>query len=428
MKFIFADSQDYVDPNYDFLNDLHDQGRQPYWDDQYPHEILGYAPYDGVLVSRAIVGDPGTSGKYSESQAMRFRRVGARTFLRLDKPEHEGKLLFGDCGAFSYSKLEKPPYTAVDTVEFYSDGQFTHGCSIDHIIFEFDSNAKGLDGGTRESKERFDITLQLASEFIHERRKLGRLFTPVGVVQGWSPDSLREAAVQLVRMGYKYLAIGGLVPLKVNEIHQAVSAVHTAVRKWPSVRLHLLGFAKADNLHEFKRYTQVASFDSTSPLVRAFKDSRNNYYLRNRRGSLDYFTAIRIPQALDNTKLKNHAKAGRYVQEDLIRMERTALESLRSFDRGETKLDETLEAIITYSRPLYSTQAISNDSLKRKLHNLRLLYQRTLEARPWQRCDCEICRKASVETIIFRASNRNKRRGIHNLGVFYKHLNSNHIL
>src|SRR3546814_13548432 len=87
MKFIFADSMDFVDPGYDFLRDRNAERRTSYWDDAYPHEIMGYAPYDGVLVSRGIVGGPAVGGKYSEAHAMRFRRGGARTFLGLDNPE-----------------------------------------------------------------------------------------------------------------------------------------------------------------------------------------------------------------------------------------------------------------------------------------------------------------------------------------------------
>ena len=34
---------DFVDPNYDFIKDKSSPEREPYWDDQYPHEILGYA-------------------------------------------------------------------------------------------------------------------------------------------------------------------------------------------------------------------------------------------------------------------------------------------------------------------------------------------------------------------------------------------------
>ena len=68
MKFIFADSLDYVDPAFDFIADRSSAERQPYWDDAYPHEILGYAPYDGVLVSKGIVGDHRVKGKYTTGQ------------------------------------------------------------------------------------------------------------------------------------------------------------------------------------------------------------------------------------------------------------------------------------------------------------------------------------------------------------------------
>ena len=137
MKFIYADSLDFVDPDYDFENDQHAPGREPYWGDQYPHEILGHAPYDGILVSRAIVGDQRLSGKYSESQAMRFRLVGARQFLRFTGPDFDKRLLFGDCGAFSYVNQEEPPYSPEETAEFYEENGFTHGLSVDHIIFDF---------------------------------------------------------------------------------------------------------------------------------------------------------------------------------------------------------------------------------------------------------------------------------------------------
>ena len=52
MKFLYADSIDTVDPNYDFIEERSKPNRDIYWDDQYPHEILETAPYDGLLVSR----------------------------------------------------------------------------------------------------------------------------------------------------------------------------------------------------------------------------------------------------------------------------------------------------------------------------------------------------------------------------------------
>ena len=137
IKFIFADNLDLVDPNYDFIKDKSSPEREPYWDDCYPHELLGYAPYDGMLVSKAIVGGYVRSGKYSESQAMRFKRIGARSFLRFEEKDYPNTVIWGDCGAFSYANDDVPPYTVDQILEFYGDGQFTHGCSVDHIIFDF---------------------------------------------------------------------------------------------------------------------------------------------------------------------------------------------------------------------------------------------------------------------------------------------------
>src|SRR3954453_8751957 len=105
MRFLYADSLDFVDPEYNFITDRSPAGREPYWDDLYPHEILGYAPYDGLLVSHAIV----TDGKYSLSQAMRFRLVGAREFLRFPEAKFPGSLVIGDSGAYSYHTEHVPP-------------------------------------------------------------------------------------------------------------------------------------------------------------------------------------------------------------------------------------------------------------------------------------------------------------------------------
>ncbi len=88
--------------------------------------------------------------------------------------------------------------------------------------------------------------------------------------------------------------------------------------------LHILGFAKADQIHEFARHN-ITSFDTTSPLLRAFKDSKVNYYLPGSNGALRYYMAIRIPQALENNTLKRLVKSGRMTQEKLdpTRTERT---------------------------------------------------------------------------------------------------------
>lgn len=311
MKFIFADSLDYVDPAFDFIADRSPAERQPYWDDAYPHEILGYAPYDGVLVSKGIVGDHRVKGKYTASQARRFELVGARKFLRLDKPEFAHLDIFGDCGAFTYVNEERPPYSPAEIAEFYDDCGFTHGCSVDHIIFDFDVAAKGLNGGSNDAKDRFEITLENADAFRREAKAIDARFEPLGVVQGWSPDSMAEAARRLVEMGYDYLALGGMVPLKSPEIKQCLAAIREVVP--PATRLHILGFAKADDIDSFHSY-DIASFDTTSPLIRAFKDAKQNYYLPGNGLGLRYFTSIRVPQALETRAFREWSSAVSFEQ------------------------------------------------------------------------------------------------------------------
>jgi hypothetical protein len=422
MRFVFADSIDTIDPLYDFLADRNGLGRLIHRDDQYPHEFLEKAPYDGILISRAIVGDAAYPGKYSEAQMMRFRREGARSFLRYPLIKYPDSMLIGDCGAFNYKNLPEPPYHADDTAEFYTDAGFTHGCSPDHVIFDFDE--AGLVRPFRDVSEdvrrRYEITLQNASEFLRESKHIGKAFTPMGVIQGWSTESMAEAALKLVDMGYSYLAIGGTVPLKIDQIRRVLAALRDAVPK--RVKLHLLGFGKIEELAALEQYN-VTSFDTTSPLLRAFKDAKKNYWVRTPAGELSYYTAIRIPQATENNKLKNKAREGTLNQELARRLEEAALSGVRLYAAGKAKLDECLDAVMDYWAALNWD---SDPSLTRRSEaalRQRAVYARTLADRPWERCSCRVCREAGVEAVIFRTSNRNKRRGIHNLHVFHTHLN-----
>jgi hypothetical protein len=408
-----------VDPGFDFLEDRNSANRRPYWDDVYPHELFVNPPYDGMLVSKATVGDHLIKGKYAESQAMRFHRVGAREFLRLNKPKFSSMPIFGDCGAFSYAQHEVPPYTPAEIVDFYNTCGFTHGCSVDHIIFDFDENRLGMDGGTEDAKMRFAITLENASVFLKEHKASGSSFVPLGAVQGWSPSSIAEASRRLCSMGYDYLAIGGLVPLKATQIHQVVQAIRDVVPL--STRIHLLGFAKADVIEQFVRYN-ITSFDTTSPLVRAFKDDKKNYYVLSETGLLTYFTALRVPQATENTRFLRAAKEGRINQEEMQRLEKVSLKTLRAFDRNEVSIDETLDAIISYNIFLESTQDDNTEKRDKLAAKLDPLYRATLLAKPWKNCCCPICTTTGIEVVIFRGSNRNRRRGMHNLYVYHNRI------
>ncbi len=422
MKFLYSDTQDYVDPGYDFVNDRNAPGRERYWGDVYAHELMDAAPYDGLLVAMSAVrqaeGVASSKVRYSTPEEQRLLRDGARKFLRFGGPKFKDLMLMGDCGAFAYVEHPEPPYSPEEVVEFYLDAEFTHGVSPDHVIFECDLKnppARSMP----EAHRRFEITLENARKFIKIAHDEGDFFEPMGAVQGWSPKSMAEAAAALVKMGYRYLAIGGLVPLKVDAIKVVLETIRRKIG--PEPKLHLLGFAKADHIHQFIQYG-ITSFDSTSPLIRAFKDDRANYYLETPEGRLDYYTAIRIPQALENSRLMQGVKRGLFSAEDLAEREQKALKTLRDFDKGHGSVEGTLDAVMDYHQFLVLGEGDDEKTQGRALAKTRERVERTLREQPWKRCDCAICRSVGVEVIIFRSSNRNKRRGFHNLGVYHRHL------
>jgi len=279
MKFIFADAQDMIDPNYDFINDEFSPDRILQRTDKYPHEVFEKKPYDGMLLSRGLIDDgvyKSSSRAYSAAQSRRMKLQGIKRFLRY----YDGEV-FGDNGAFSYHKLDIPPYKVDETVKYYEDCGFDYGMSVDHIIFEYDKRFD-TDGEFDDNfkvsetmQKRYDITITNAKEFLNQCAKQKVEFHPIGVVQAWSPNSMKKSARELVEMGYDYIAIGGLVPLDVNTCEEIINAVREEIGF--DIKIHLLGFAKAKQLERFVKY-KITSFDSTSPMIKAFKDSKDNLF------------------------------------------------------------------------------------------------------------------------------------------------------
>ena len=423
MKFLYSDTQDYVDPSYDFINDRTGPEREKYWTDAYAHELMTPAPYDGLLLSMSAIrqaqGVAKSKVRYSTKEEQRLLRYGARRFLRFGGPQHKDLMLMGDCGAFAYATNPAPAYSPMEVLEFYSDAEFTHGVSPDHIVFDCDLDNPPKSSVPGEIRDRYDITLSNAEEFLRLSVSEDAEFTPLGAVQGWSPASMGDAAHALESMGYDYLAVGGLVPLRVETIKKVLVAIRERIK--PTTMLHLLGFAKAEQIQEFTAFG-VASFDSTSPLIRAFKDQRANYYLESPRGGLEYYTAIRIPQAIENTRLVRGIKRGILSADDLRRHETTALSTLRAYDVGEASASDALDAITDYHVLLMRAGNQTIAQQEKAVASMREGVRRTIEDMPWKQCHCDICKAVGVEVIIFRSSNRNKRRGFHNLGVYHRHV------
>ena len=394
MKFYFPDAQDMIYPGYDFINDEYPAHRVRQRDDRYAHEVLTPTPYDGMLLSKAIVDGVGkATGKYSQAQRDRLYRRGARKFFRLP----DSLSLLGDNGAFSYVNEDVPPVTVGEVLDFYELCGCDAGISVDHLILAFEENPT-LFGADPDWIRRRDLTLELASQFLGEARRRNSLVEPIGAAQGWSPESYADSVGQLQDMGYDHVALGGMVPLKTKDILSTLRAVSEVLK--PDTKLHLLGVARPEAMKEFVELG-VTSFDSTSPFRQAFMDDRKNYHTPE-----SHYVAIRVPQIDGNAKLKRRILAGDIDQATAIRLEKACLAGLRAFDRGEATSFSVLsdlrdyEALIEPSKPTYLQE-----------------YERMLDDRPWRRCGCQMCAQWGIDVAIFRGTERNKRRGFHNIAV-----------
>lgn len=404
MKFYFPDAHDLVDPTFDFRTERRSFSGSRQQAQRYAHEVLDEPPYDGMLISKAMIdsGSGAKSVRYSFAQVQRLKRLGVREFLRLDRPGLKRRIeTMGDCGSFSYINEATPPFGVDSVIEFYLDCQFDSGISLDHVILGY-KDTNDAAAVPEEWRRRFELTQTLAADFLARQIKEKLPFVPIGAAQGWSPASYREAVKGLQKMGYNYIALGGMVPLKTVEILASLEAVNEVRR--PDTKLHLLGISRLENLKTFE-HLGVFSFDSTAPLKRAFMDDRDNYHTL--RG---HYTAVRIPQVGENAQLKKLILAGRVDFAKARHLEKSCLDGVMAYDEGKLELPKVVERLKEYESVWHGQK---DDSER---------YRETLEDKPWKKCKCAVCRKLGIHVVIFRGAERNRGRGFHNLYVLRQQL------
>jgi hypothetical protein len=381
LRYFIPEWDDLVDPDYDFINDQHSGGQGDWSNQVYAHQMYTEPNYDGILMSRAVA-------EKSKKKKELINRLGVHRYLRVP-PEFP---IMGDCGAFDYIMEEVPPYTTEDVIDYYTRLGFNYGVSVDHLIVSATESQK---------KFRYELTISNAEEFLKEHRKAGLPWEPIGAVQGWDPKSYAEAARQYAKMGYSYIALGGMVRTKTSQILEVIHLVREII---PSdVRIHLLGVARVDALQNLYK-AGVQSMDSASYLRQAWMRIHQSY------ASFDGpYAALRIPEAGKSFRAKQMRSHPELTEKKIVQLERDALDSVRAYAVNNCGLDDCLTALMKYDQ-FVTTQRI----------DMREAYRRTLKDRPWEKCRCEICQRWGIEVVIFRGNNRNRRRGFHNTYVFYR--------
>ena len=385
MHYFIPDWDDLVDPGYNFEKDEGTPGKRKYEDEVYAHQIYAQPNYHGLLFSKNTVEDG------QSKRALVRSKKDIHDFGRFKGP------ILGDCGAFSYIREENPPYETKEILDYYEELGFDYGVSIDHLIIPAFYHVK---------EHRYNLTRKNAQEFIALHKAGNYTFTPVGVAQGWSPESYRDAVAELLECGYQYMALGGLARAQTKEIYEIMQAVCPVLKEDTDV--HLFGVARDRVGSEMEVFHElgVTSFDSATYLRRAWLSDTTNYFTEDGRR----YAALRIsPVYESNPRVRKLVAEGLATIEQLKVLEQEALKAVRAYDRGELDLETALEILLEIPK-----------LEQYKYEKQQILYRQTLEDQPWKKCPCEICRALGVEVVIFRGNDRNRRRGFHNTYVFYR--------
>ena len=252
----------------------------------------------------------------------------------------------------------------------------------------------------REWPQRQQLTLDLAEEFLGRHRARGCTFEPVGVAQGWSPVELRGVGAALQDIGYERIAIGGLVAQKTHEILAVLEAI--------------------DEIRDPESgYTCSASpGPSTSPRSSATGSRASTAPRRSGRRSRTIATTSTaptapgsrsaIPQVDANPKLQRRIRAGEIDGRAARRLEQQALAA-------------AARATIAARRVAGAGRRARSASTRSSTTTATTAPARTPRCSATRRGAAATARSAAtvgIEVAIFRGTERNKRRGFHNLHVF----------
>jgi hypothetical protein len=125
MRFYFPDSQDQVDPNFDFSARSTSPTACGSATTVTPTRCWTNRPTTGCSSPRrSSTGTVKGAGKYTGAQRRRLYDLGVHRFFRWMRERRPLDSL-GDCGAFAYIEEEEPPITVDDAIDFYD------GCGFD---------------------------------------------------------------------------------------------------------------------------------------------------------------------------------------------------------------------------------------------------------------------------------------------------------
>ena len=310
----------------------------------------------------------------------------------------------GDCGAFTYVREEAPPYTVDEVIDFYEDCGFDAGLSLDHVIlgFELDAAARATDllppqwGATPRADARTGRGVPSPASRAELRASSRSASRRAG-----APSRTPTRSRALQRLGYERIALGGLVAQKTHEILAVLGSDRRGPRRRrPGCTCSASRAREQIPAFATLRRDELRQHVAVPPGVQG----RPRQLLRR---STDAWIALRVPQVEGNAKLQRRIRAGE--------IDRPAGASTRA---ARARNARRIRSRRGDGRRRRSPRCASTRSSTTRRATAAGSTARCSRPQPWKHCDCAVCRDAGIQVIIFRGTERNKRRGFHNLHVF----------
>jgi len=179
--------------------------------------------------------------------------------------------LMTDSGAYQYisPEYEEIPISPEELMELYRKLQTDIGVHLDWPI------TPNLD--RKMIRKRYKTTLENALIFkeLTEKEKY-RKIKIIAVTQGLTPSMHKKCAETYVKLGFKYIGIGGLVPLlrfrtKYDEVYKIIDGVLSVTKNIRKIKIHLFGVGNINILKKYEHLSEKLSFDNATPTLSAIK-------------------------------------------------------------------------------------------------------------------------------------------------------------
>lgn len=409
MKYVLAENGSVLG-DYDYSNDVYLSEKKYF---PYDNKFYGECHFDKWLLSKAQVS--------KSLQHNIIKAGGVKKYYRL--PSRIPTI--GDCGAYTWIKEPEPLATPKEVLNFYEELGFDYGITLDHIVTDFSVNAVKP---TKDQLFRYDLTIKNAEQMLNMVKDKKSSVYLIGALQGWDISSFEECLKTYAKMGFKYCAVGGLVSAS-NETILKVATALNKVALQHDIRLHILGFSRLALLPEIKEQKAVISFDATTPQLAPLKGHRNSVYFQGEQYSAFYIPLLYRFDKNGNITQKLTQTGKRLVKEvsECDRINRIKVVSdhgrhlcdlLKVYARGigtRTEIIKNYREYLLYYRCFYTNQL----KLDTELFNAVKL----LRNKPWEQCNCKLCKEYGIELLIHRGTQRKTLAGAHNMMSNYALLN-----